>query len=145
MGGRFASQDHAIGADLCLVGHAGSGKSFMAQVFADRLGYDAEVVQLYVPPWDVSTPASSDALPSTHLYLQSQPACCNLTVRYKGWGGKVDITLPAIFGCCRYRDMTSRDLCLSRTTDGRGNTGWTLSPVVTAAMRGELERLQRSG
>ena len=74
-------QDHSIGADLCLLGGAGSGKSLLAQVFASSLGYDVEEVQLY-------------------------------------------------------RDMTSRDLCLSRTTDGRGNTGWQLSPVVTAAMNG---------
>ena len=40
-----------------------------------------------------------------------------------------------------YKDMTSRDLCLSRTTDGKGNTGWVLSPVVTAAVRGGVTAL----
>jgi hypothetical protein len=35
-----------------------------------------------------------------------------------------------------YKDMTPRDLCLSRSTDGAGNTTWRLSAVVEAAING---------
>ena len=41
-------QDHATGSDLAIVGAKGSGKSVLAQVFATHLGYDVEVLQLYV-------------------------------------------------------------------------------------------------
>ena len=36
-----------------------------------------------------------------------------------------------------YKDMTSRDLCQSRSTDASGNTRWVLSPAVTAATKGK--------
>jgi hypothetical protein len=45
--GVCAWQDHAAGADLCLLGATGSGKSVLAQAFANWLGYDAEVVPLF--------------------------------------------------------------------------------------------------
>lgn len=35
--------------------------------------------------------------------------------------------------------MTARELCQSRSTDRDGNTVWTLSPVITAALKGMPE------
>jgi len=37
-----------------------------------------------------------------------------------------------------YRDMSARDLLQRRTTDKQGNTGWEYSPLVSAAIRGDL-------
>jgi hypothetical protein len=34
--------------------------------------------------------------------------------------------------------MSARDLLMNRTTDDKGNTTWRLSPLVTAALRGQL-------
>jgi len=40
-------QDHAAGADLCLVGEKGVGKSTVVRMLAARLGYAVEVVHLF--------------------------------------------------------------------------------------------------
>lgn len=37
-----------------------------------------------------------------------------------------------------YQDMTSRDLLQQRTTTANGDTGWRLTPLVTAALNGHL-------
>ncbi|GBG24399.1 von Willebrand factor A domain-containing protein 8 [Hondaea fermentalgiana] len=37
-----------------------------------------------------------------------------------------------------YKDMSARDLLQRRTTDSQGNTGWEYSPLVNAAIRGEM-------
>lgn len=37
-----------------------------------------------------------------------------------------------------YKDMTSRDLLQKRTTDARGDTVWQRSPLVEAALRGDI-------
>ncbi|GLD91816.1 hypothetical protein PINS_up000349 [Pythium insidiosum] len=40
-------QDHAVGADLCILGPKGSGKSELARLFAHRLGYALELFSLF--------------------------------------------------------------------------------------------------
>ena len=40
-------QDHAVGADLCILGAKGSGKSDLARLFAHRLGYATELFSLF--------------------------------------------------------------------------------------------------
>lgn len=40
-----------------------------------------------------------------------------------------------------YKDMTSRDLLQMRTTDARGDTVWQRSPLVEAALRGDIALL----
>ena len=37
-----------------------------------------------------------------------------------------------------YQDMTSRDLLQQRTTHSNGDTGWRLTPLVTAALNGDM-------
>jgi MoxR-like ATPase len=37
-----------------------------------------------------------------------------------------------------YKDMSARDLLMNRTTDEKGNTTWRLSPLVTAALMGQM-------
>eukprot|EP00512_Aurantiochytrium_limacinum_P012667 CAMPEP_0171569504 /NCGR_PEP_ID=MMETSP0961-20121227/2381_1 /TAXON_ID=87120 /ORGANISM="Aurantiochytrium limacinum, Strain ATCCMYA-1381" /LENGTH=1133 /DNA_ID=CAMNT_0012123801 /DNA_START=78 /DNA_END=3479 /DNA_ORIENTATION=- len=37
-----------------------------------------------------------------------------------------------------YKDMSARDLLQRRTTDSQGNTGWEYSPLVNAAIQGEM-------
>jgi hypothetical protein len=44
-----------------------------------------------------------------------------------------------------YKDMTARELCQTRSTDAQGNTVWSLSPVVTAALQGIVSLLPLIG
>lgn len=37
-----------------------------------------------------------------------------------------------------YQDMTSRDLLQQRTTYSNGDTGWRLTPLITAALNGHM-------
>ena len=76
-------EDHATGADLCIVGRAGGGKSALAKQLAATLGYNVTSVPLY-------------------------------------------------------RDMSAQDLLQRRHLDAKGNTSWLFSPVVEAALNGDM-------
>lgn len=76
-------QDHAAGADLCVVGARGVGKTAVVRAFASVLG------------------------------LRVQTLFC-------------------------YKDMSERELTLRRTTTPDGDTVWQVSPLVQAALQGDV-------
>ena len=142
--------DHGADMDMCVMGECGGGKSTIVRAFAAVLGYRTARSSTPAPP--------APPLPHARAFValafsQSNKSLAQAPAQWRQCNGqskakqiKSGLVCSGLFSGAQatihlFEDMSSRDLSQRRSTDAEGATVWESTPLVRAALLGELALL----